>query len=382
MILAKNKYDHALGPGRRGLVSLGVHCSLLDKAEVLLGASAARKSWKVHKSALNKVRRIEDNLGVSLDFPWGSLSVVHFILGCSLENLKASTVRCYLSQVKKAHLQADVLWDPDMAIPNALMKGMSNTEPGRKKRIAVTPKMLMGFWEDLKRKRKTWPQHDIRLYWMLICFLWSGSFRVSEMLAPTAAGFIEEETFCWNRLSEMSGAIAGSKARWLIVKLLRPKEHREGRGGINVELFELGPETRWCPVRALEKFKADCVLEINKDLPVFRLASGKNLTPDMLNTYIKSVALTLGDYPSDTSVTSHSFRAGIVSLMGAMGEPEDLIKAIGRWTSDSWMLYAKSGRSVRLSDQMRIQKKAAEDFRDWRPVPVMVEPEAGLGEMS
>ena len=77
MILAKNKYDHALGPGRRGLVSLGVHCSLLDKAEVLLGALAARKSWKVHKSALNKVRRIEDNLGVSLDFPWGSLSVVH-----------------------------------------------------------------------------------------------------------------------------------------------------------------------------------------------------------------------------------------------------------------------------------------------------------------
>ena len=108
-------------------------------------------------------------------------------------------------------------------------------------------------------------------------------------------------------------------------------------------------------------------------MPVFRLASGKNLTADMLNSYIKSVASLLGDYPGDVGVTSHSFRAGIVSLMGAMGEPEDLIKAIGRWTSDSWMLYAKSGRSVRLSDQMRIQKKAAEDFKSWRPVPVMVE---------
>ena len=354
-------------------MSLGVHSSLLSKAEALLGASAARRTWKVHKSALNKVRKVEENLGVSLDFPWGSLSVVNFILGCAMESLKASTVRNYLSQVKKAHLQADVLWDPDMAIPNALIKGMSNTEPGKKKRIAVTPKMLMGFWEDLKSKRKLWPRHDVRLFWMLICFLWSGSFRVSEMLAPTSTGFIEEETFCWNRLSEMKGAIAGSEARWLIVKLLRPKEHREGRGGVNVELFELGPDTRWCPVRALEKFKKDCTLKREKEMPVFRLASGKNLTADMLNSYIKSVASLLGDYPGDVGVTSHSFRAGIVSLMGAMGEPEDLIKAIGRWTSDSWMLYAKSGRSVRLSDQMRIQKKAAEDFKSWRPVPVMVE---------
>ena len=128
-------------------MSLGVHSSLLNKAEALLGASAARRTWKVHKSALNKVRKVEENLGVSLDFPWGSLSVINFILGCSMEDLKSSTVRNYLSQVKKAHLQADVLWDPDMAIPNALIKGMSNTEPGRKKRIAVTPKMLMGFWE-------------------------------------------------------------------------------------------------------------------------------------------------------------------------------------------------------------------------------------------
>ena len=132
-------------------------------------------------------------------------------------------------------------------------------------------------------------------------------------------------------------------------------------------------------MRALEKFKKDCVVKKERE-PVFRLVSGKNLTADMLNSYIKSVATLLGGYPSDSGVTSHSFRAGIVSLMGAMGEAEDLIKTVGCWTSDSWMLYAKSGRSVQLSDQMRIQKKAAEDFRSWRPVPVMVEADAEARE--
>ena len=373
-VLAKNKYAHGIRSGRRGLVSLGVNRNLLDRAEALMGAASAFRTLKVQKSALSKINGIETKLGVSLNFPWTTVSVVHFVLGCALDNLRASTTRNYLSQIKKSHVQGGMTWDPDMSIPNSLLRGMNNTEPGRKKRIAVTPKMMLMIWEDLKKKTE-WARHDRRVMWMLVCFLWSGSFRVSEMLSPTASGFLEEEAFTWARLSENRGKVGEENIVWLGVKLLKPKEFREGRGGVNVELFELGDSMKWCPVRAHRKFLEDCAWTRTKDSPVFRWKSGRNITPEALNNYIRTVALDLSDYPADSSVTSHSFRAGIVSLMGAMGEPEDLIKSIGRWSSNSWMLYAKTGRSVRLDDQLRVQREAASRFSDWRPIPVLLEEE-------
>ena len=373
-ILAKNKYSHGIKSGHRGLMSLGVDRSLLGKAEALMGAASAFRTLKVQKSALSKINAIETKLRVSLIFPWTTVSVVHFVLGCALDNLRASTTRNYLSQIKKSHVQGGMGWDLDMSIPNSLLRGMSNTEPGRKKRIAVTPKMMLMIWEDLKKKTR-WARHDRRVIWMLVCFLWAGSFRISEMLAPTASGFLEEETFTWERLKENVGKVGNEKITWIGVKLLKPKEFREGRGGVNVELFELGDSIRWCPVRAYKKFLEDCAWQGTSNTPVFRWKSGKNVTPEMVNDYIKSVALDLSEYPVDSSVTTHSFRAGVVSLMGAMGEPEDLIKSIGRWSSSSWMLYAKTGRSIRLEDQLRIQKEAAASFSDWRPVPVLLEEE-------
>ena len=62
-----------------------------------------------------------------------------------------------------------------------------------------------------------------------------------------------------------------------------------------------------------------------------------------------------------------------MSLMGSMGEPEDLIKSVGRWSSNAWVAYAKTGRSVRKSDQLRIQNLAATEYESWEPVPILVE---------
>ena len=363
-----------------GLTRLGVSAQFLDLAATLVGAAGAFNSLRVGKCAINKIGAVEARYGVSLAFPWQTVELIHFIMGCASDNLRASTVRCYVSQVKKAHKQSNLPWTPDTSIPNALIKGMENTVEAANKRIAVTPAMLNRFWEKIVDFRSnSWSAHDRRTLWALVCFLWAGSFRISELLAPTQSGYVQDETFTWRHLKELRGNVEGVYTRWISVHLVKPKESRAGREGVNIEMFEVS--ALWNPVRALDKMKEDYALKPDPNLPVFRWKDGRNITAKFFNSFIRECCLDLSEYPANSSVSSHSFRAGIVSMMSAMGCEEELIKSVGRWSSDAWIRYAKKGRSVRKSDQLFIQTQAALEYASWSPVPVMSEVmEDGAGQ--
>ena len=370
-MIAKNKYSHGVRMGTGALRSLGIDPQFMEKAAILIGASGAWNSLKVHNSALNKVKAAEAKYSLTLDFPWSSVELVHFTLACASDGLKATTVRNYISQVKKAHALNNIPWNLDTTLSNAIVRGLENTTDPTRKRIAITPRMLISFKEKIFESRKTWPRHDRRALWALIAWLWSGSFRCSELLAPTLTGYIGEQTFTWQNMKENAGKIDGSMMRWFTVTLVKPKEHRAGKAGVNIELFNI--VAPWNPVEAMDLFRKANIHGEKPGLPVFRWASGVNITGSFLNKFIKNCGIALDEYPDGVYLGTHSFRAGIVSLMGAMGCEESLIKSIGRWGGDSWLRYAKSGRSIRKSDQMNIQARAAGEFRNWTPIPVLVE---------
>ena len=357
--------------GTGALRDLGIDPQFMEKAATLIGASGAWNSLKTHKSALNKVRAAETKYSISLDFPWSSVELVHFTLACASDGLKAATVRTYVSQVKKAHTLNNIPWSPDSALSNAIIKGLENTTDPSRRRIAITPRMLVLFKTKIYESRKTWPRHDRRALWALISWLWSGSFRCSELVAPTLTGYMGEETFTWRNMYEGAGRIDGKMTRWFTVKLLKPKEHRAGKAGVNIELFSV--MSPWDPVEAMDQFRKVNIHKEQPELPVFRWASGVNITRAFVNKFIKNCGVSLDEYPEEVYLGTHSFRAGIVSLMGAMGCEESLIKSVGRWGGDSWIRYAKSGRSIRKSDQLNIQTRAAGEFKDWSPIPVLVE---------
>ena len=351
--------------------NLGIDPQFCEKAARLIGASGSWNTVKVHKSALNKIKAAESKYSVSLEMPWGTRELVNFTMCCASDNLRASTVRNYVSQIKKAHALASHPWSPDLVLFNSLVRGMENTSDPGKRRIAVTPRMLVAFKQKILEMKDSWTQHDRRALWAIICCLWSGSFRSSELLAPTATGYLLEETFTWSKLEKHMDWVEGSRVAWYSILLLKPKEFRAGKNGVRVELFSI--PAVWDPVQAINSFRRDNVFKEDKDLPVFRWQSGANVTVRFINSFIKSCGISLDGYPGDASLSSHSFRAGIVSMMGAMGYEETLIKAVGRWGGDSWLRYAKSGRSIRKSDQYKIQRRAAEDYLEWTPISVMVE---------
>ena len=109
------------------------------------------------------------------------------------------------------------------------------------------------------------------------------------------------------------------------VKLKSPKTDRIGVDTIVDVYGSFGP---LCPVKILLKWQAVASHRTNNS-PVFRDEQGKPLTGVRFNKYLKTY---LGKYLDHKvwKITSHSFRAGMASLLGTLGFTDEEIQAVGR----------------------------------------------------
>jgi hypothetical protein len=104
-------------------------------------------------------------------------------------------------------------------------------------------------------------------------------------------------------------------------------------------------ESGFCPVRALKKLKALQKLSgiWKGDLPVFRRASGKNLTRE---TFLKVVnrALSAAGFKG-ACLGGKSFRSGILSALKSLPQSfqEKHLKSLGRWKGNSYKFYMWDG---------------------------------------
>ena len=92
--------------------------------------------------------------------------------------------------------------------------------------------------------------------------------------------------------------------------------------------------------------------------PAFRKEDGSCMTGNKFNKEIKSV---LGKVINDNSkkYLSHSFRAGLASMMASAGYKDEEIMRQGRWHSSAFKLYCKTGRASRLREQRELAMKVS-----------------------
>ena len=132
-----------------------------------------------------------------------------------------------------------------------------------------------------------------------------------------------------------------------MVHLKSPKEEAI-RKGVNVELFST--DTLTCPVSAWKKWRKIDKLNLSPTKPVFRMTDGKCFTGALFNTHLKQL---LGKYVNydKNKFLSHSFRAGLASMMASSGYEDSIIMRQGRWNSQAFKIYCKTGRGTRLKEQ-------------------------------
>ena len=141
----------------------------------------------------------------------------------------------------------------------------------------------------------------------------------------------------------------------LLFTIRVPKECR-GNGDVQVEVFDLGKDCFYSCVQAWIKWKDSSKLPFDPEMPVFRKESGSLLTPAEFNTCLKELLSDKVNY-TEGIVASHSFRAGIASVMAKLGYKDNDIQIQGRWRSDCFLKYLKLGRATRLADQYTLASK-------------------------
>ena len=107
----------------------------------------------------------------------------------------------------------------------------------------------------------------------------------------------------------------GKQVKLLRIHLKNPKEQKLAQG-VTIELFETG--TFLCPVEAYHKWRKVSKLTLSKAKPAMRLDRGQAYTGRDFNVDLKSLLSPHMDYSKGT-ITSHSFRAGLATLMAQLG---------------------------------------------------------------
>ena len=281
-------------------------------------------------------------------FPMNDRMVLAFIGWLiTVRKVSAATIKQYLSGLRTIHLKNGFLpgnLRPD--IVNSILKGQEQEDSKSKvPRLAMTiPVMRL-----LKKLiyMSSMPQHKKRMIWTVCCLAFHGSFRIHELLSKKAELFHPTTTLLGQDIRLVKTKIDGIEEEILVVHLKMPKERSLGPG-VNVELFATG--TFSCPVNAWKKWRSLDKFKIRATKPVFQLANGKCLTGANLNAEIRTLLGPYIDY-NKRKFLSHSFRAGMASMMALAGYKDEEIMRQGRWNSDAFKVYCKTGRANRLKEQ-------------------------------
>ena len=331
----------------RGLVQLSALQSRLkdSKSAVALTTLAnfglANITWATYGSAVNNLRRCEEDTGIDMSLPFDPDKVLEFVAWKKARNLTSKSMSAYLSGIRMYHIASGfaegVLREP---LVKLILKGQANVEKienllGRKKgKLPVTVSIMKLL--KLRLGKVCWPMWEVRLVWAVMTMAWSGSMRVHELLSRKKSSFDAQTTLVWRDVKLTHVMVEKERVETIVLHVKSPKIDRVGAGD-EIAISELG--NFMCPLSAFKKYREEIKLKEEAGMPVFRVKSGACFTGSDLNQKLKKLIGDLGDKIPGKVVTSHSFRAGVASEMAKRGHSEEELMAVGRWSSQAYKLY-------------------------------------------
>jgi Phage integrase SAM-like domain len=309
----------------------------LDNYQSIINSALAKSTWKKYSSAYSLLQKFVQCSGISLSWPLPVDTCRSFVVWChEYRRLKKATIKTYLSGIRFIHVLKGLPFSQSLEdeLVNLLLKGVSNRAlqaPNQgSSRRAVTLPLLLVLGE--KIASSPWRPLNKQVVWAAATTAFFASARMGEILAK-AARHHSKEDLTWADVRESSETSL----------LLRLKCPKSGERQEFVDLFPF-PGYNCCPVAALRALKAKqraAGMAVDNQ-PVFRFASGVNLTMPKMN---KTLAALLREEcrAGENTISCHSFRAGIPTTLALLpGRSTDgLIKGWGRWKSNAFTRYTK-----------------------------------------
>ena len=176
-----------------------------------------------------------------------------------------------------------------------------------------------------------------------------GSFRITELLSKNASTIDPKVDLLRRDVEVLERKVGGKKIKFLRVMLKSPKEAKNNKQPIKVEVFSTGD--KYCPVEAFESYERGFGV-LPRSSAVFRIdTNGDSFSQRNFNAKLKKF---FKPYVSYGSLSGHSFRSGLSSLLGEAGFGDEDIMALGRWSSSAFLRYVKLGRLKRCRNAEKI----------------------------
>jgi hypothetical protein len=326
----------------------------------LMNSSLSKSSWAKYSSALNAFACFEKEAKQISTWPLDIETCRSFVIWChSVRKLPHSSIKSYLSGIKFVH---NLRGFPchhisEDFIISQLLKGaehISMAIPSSNTRRVVTFPLLTNLGSRIAAT--DWDPLTKQVFWAASTCAFFGTLRMGEILASSESAHSPASDLTW----------ADVKASSPSSILIRVKQPKSGEKAEYVDLFEF-PGYGCCPVQALKNLKEKQIKAgvYDTSLPVFRFGNGRYLTMSQLNS---TLSLLLADIcvPGVSSITCHSFRAGIPSTLALFPElhTDDLIKGWGRWASDCYTRYTR----LKLPQKQNIFQKISGALKTVHPL--------------
>lgn len=311
--------------------------------------SLAKKTWSAYQTAGNLLIKCQTETNSSMALPLDDEKVLTYVAWLLSRGLQSRTISTYLAGLRQVHLAKGILIPvlrPE--IVKQLLTGANNLERIKSRlglkitRLPVTITLMKLLKIEIKDSQDS--KETKRLLWAVATILFNGAFRIHELLSRTERQFDPCFTLLSSDIKIRTMRVNNTTTKAIQIRVKSPKTDRIGADTL-VDVYESnGPI---CPVKALEKWLS-VARSRNKNSPFFCDETGKPLTGARFNTILRLHFSKYINYKVG-KITSHSFRAGIASLLGTLGYSDEDIQAVGRWSSRAFQDYIKLPRTHRVA---------------------------------
>ena len=325
-----------------GLVN-NIPKSIQTEVAELIHASLAASTWEKYESAWAALRDYEIFTRRPLQWPLALETMRGYAAYLfRVRKLKTTSIKTYLSALACLHRLKGY---PNHAVEDdvmkAIMRGAENlqmTAPQLKPncRRVMTVSLLKHLGHRLATSG--WEKPATQSVWAASLAAFFGTARMGELLSPSESWADPTCTFTWSCVQYRQE----TNSFLLHIRLAKMRSPQ----GEFIDLFPFHMIPGLCPVAALKKQweRQRSLGRGRPEDPVFTYPSGNYVTTEAFNKALRILLEDVVDYKKD-SITCHSFRAGLPSLISQYPElmsVED-IKSWGRWSGESYAKYTRLG---------------------------------------
>ena len=309
--------------------------------------SVSKNTWASYNSVKKHLEKCQKIWGRRFVFPMDGPQVTVFVAYfLSDTKLKSVSVENMLSALRMLHLTMGH-YSPVLRpeIVKNMLRGRANEDALMsrcgKQRLPVTLDVLEMIRLTLKLDKKKC-EKEKSLIWAVSTIAFTGGFRIGELLSKRARTIDPSYDLLKRDVKRVNRVVGGQQKSMLLVTLKCPKEAKNNKVPIVVEIF--GNQTKYCPTMAWDNYVKLVGIK-REDSAAFRVPnSGNAYRHQRFNLDLTRMLSPLIQYGS---ITGHSFRSGMATFMGQSGFEDSEIQAAGRWSSDAFLRYIKLGRLTR-----------------------------------